>query len=503
MGRIATDGIDYTNRDYEAYKEMLIQNLQEKMPEYTDTRETDAGIVILECLANGLDILSMYNDAVANDCFLPTTQDRRIAVQIARQLQYVPRNHTASVIEVVFVLNSLQETPVLIPKGTSVSTIESDDAEQVFFETLENLYIPVGNMGDEEIDGVYQYKVQAIQGIYVNEDLVGTSDGTPYQEFILGSLEVLTDTLEVWIDEGDGFELWEQVDTFIDSDETDNHYTVSIDEFDNCYIQFGNGSRGRIPIPFENGIIANYRVGGGEIGNVTPNTVIEVNDEIAFVDRCFNPNEPIILGLEKESIDEIREKAPAKFRTQNRAITVKDYEDIFKVEFREIADIVAIHSDNEILQMDLYFIMKDGYPLVSMTSKFQEFLDERIIPGTRYTFNENQVCKVHFNDIQVASTYGYNPLEVKQEVEDYIRNVFFANEEFLFKGNFLLSDLEVSLINDIEGVATVRVMNDITGENVTTEETYTSDQMIRNGSVVQAPNDYEIMEVDEITITML
>ena len=67
MGRIATDGIDYTNRDYEAYKEMLIQNLQEKMPEYTDTRETDAGIVILECLANGLDILSMYNDAVANE----------------------------------------------------------------------------------------------------------------------------------------------------------------------------------------------------------------------------------------------------------------------------------------------------------------------------------------------------------------------------------------------------------------------------------------------------
>ena len=78
MSRKPTKSIDYTNRDYEAYRELMIQKLKEKMPEYTDTSSTDAGIVILECLANGLDILSMYSDIVANDVLLPTTQDRRM-----------------------------------------------------------------------------------------------------------------------------------------------------------------------------------------------------------------------------------------------------------------------------------------------------------------------------------------------------------------------------------------------------------------------------------------
>ena len=70
MSRKPTENIDYTSRDYEAFRELLIQKLQEKMPEYTDTSETDAGIVILEALANGLDVLSLYLDIIANSLFL-------------------------------------------------------------------------------------------------------------------------------------------------------------------------------------------------------------------------------------------------------------------------------------------------------------------------------------------------------------------------------------------------------------------------------------------------
>lgn len=96
MSRIPTTGIDYTSRDYEAYRTLMIEKLQEKMPEYTDTSSTDAGIVIIEALANGLDILSLYSDIVANDVVLPTTQDRKLAVALAKCLGYTPYNQTAS-----------------------------------------------------------------------------------------------------------------------------------------------------------------------------------------------------------------------------------------------------------------------------------------------------------------------------------------------------------------------------------------------------------------------
>ena len=83
MSRVPTQGIDYTSRDYEAYRELMIQKLQEKMPEYTDVSQTDAGIVILECLANGLDILSMYSDNSLKDESRPIIADWGILIFIS------------------------------------------------------------------------------------------------------------------------------------------------------------------------------------------------------------------------------------------------------------------------------------------------------------------------------------------------------------------------------------------------------------------------------------
>ena len=97
MSRKPTANIDYTSRDYEGFKELLISKLKEKMPEYTDTSENDAGIVILEALANGLDVISLYSDIIANDVILPTTQSRNLAVLLAQCLGYIPYNQRASI----------------------------------------------------------------------------------------------------------------------------------------------------------------------------------------------------------------------------------------------------------------------------------------------------------------------------------------------------------------------------------------------------------------------
>ena len=67
MSRTATNGIDYTSKDYESYRADMLKSLQEKMPEYTDLRESDAGVVIIELLAQGLDVLSLYQDILANE----------------------------------------------------------------------------------------------------------------------------------------------------------------------------------------------------------------------------------------------------------------------------------------------------------------------------------------------------------------------------------------------------------------------------------------------------
>lgn len=459
MSRKPTPGIDYTSRDYEAYRTLLIQELQKRMPEYTDTSQTDAGIVIIECLANGLDICSLYSDVVANDCFLPTTQDRRIAVLLARQLRYIAKNQTASVIQQVFVLEEAMDRDIVIPKGSVVHTAESTDMVTVYFETTDDLVIPAGELGNEQNeDGTYKYIVNIEQGTSVNEDLLGTSNGQPYQSFQLNYQEVLTDSIQLMIDEGDGFELWTQVSTFIDSDETSKHFTVTVDEFDNCYIEFGSGARGKIPAIFDNGIIASYRIGGGSIGNVKPNTITEIDESIAYVETTFNPYLPLVLGHEKESIEEIRENAPAAFRTQDRAITTQDYADLLRNNFYEVLSAIGVPDSVSKLKMNVYYLMREGYEMTSeLLSKIGTFFDSRIIPGTSYEFkeHENYVVNITANLI-IDDDYDRNM--IKTYVEDYVKNTFFAYGNMKFGTSFVKSDLESQVRETFAGVESFRII---------------------------------------------
>ena len=145
MSRRATVGIDYTSKDYEAFREMMIENLSSRFPEY-DTSQSDAGIVLLEGTAKACDILSMYNDIVANDSILETTQDRSIAVIISKMLGHTPSNATASKLKQIFVLSQALEDDKVVPRGTVVHTKLTEDEPSVFFETLNDLVIP-GNLG--------------------------------------------------------------------------------------------------------------------------------------------------------------------------------------------------------------------------------------------------------------------------------------------------------------------------------------------------------------------
>lgn len=458
MSRKPTPGIDYTSRDYEAYRTLLIQELQKRMPEYTDTSQTDAGIVILECLANGLDICSLYTDVIANDCFLPTTQDRRIAVLLARQLRYIAKNQTASVIQQVFVLNNVMDRDIIIPKGSVVHTSESTDMVIVYFETTDDLIIPAGDLGDEKTeDGEYKHMITVQQGTSVTEDLLGTSNGQPYQSFKLNYQEVLTDSIQLMIDEGDGFEVWTQVNTFIDSDEKSKHYTVTVDEFDNCYIEFGSGARGKIPAVFDNGIVASYRTGGGTIGNVKANTIVEIAESVAYVERTFNPYQPLVLGHEKESIEEIRENAPASFRTQDRAITAQDYADLLRINFYEVLSAKGIPDSTTKLKMNVYYLIRQEYSMTDeLLEKVKEFFSTRTIPGTSYEFKEHGEYTVNLTANLIIDD-DYDRATIVDYVEDYVKNTFFAYGNLKFGDTFAKSELESQVRETFAGVESFRI----------------------------------------------
>ena len=485
--RKATQGIDYTSRDYQAYKELLINKLQEIMPEYTDTSETDAGIVILEAVANGLDICSYYADAIANDVILATTQDRRLANLMALDYGYTPYSQTSSKIPIVFTLEVAQDEDIIISKGTEVTTEESGDVEAIVFETIEDLTIPKGKLGNEKDEkGNYLYSVLAQQGETVDSDYIGSSNGSPFQSFTLTYTEVLLDSLEVYVDEGYGESLWTRVDNFQDCDEKSKVYMVIIDEYDNCTIEFGSGVRGKIPSVYDNGIRAKYRVGGGTIGNVQAGTVTVLETDIAYVEECTNLD-PVVLGHDKESLEEIRYNAPAHNRVRDRAVTLLDYEDLLCInvskydDFYGILNTKAVRNSTNLMKVDLYYQMREGYSMTeSLKTLISTFFEPRIIIGTSY-----ELIPYVDNPINISASMivkdDYRRAEVEEYVKEYLQS-YFAYGNFTFEDEIIKSELEEEVKGSVEGVKSFRI------------NTPTSD-VIQNDAV------YKIFSLGTVTIT--
>lgn len=457
MSRTPTPNIDYTSRDYEAFRELLIQKLQEKMPEYTDTSETDAGIVILEALANGLDILSLYLDVIANDVILLTTQDRKIAVALAKCLGYSPYNQTASEYQQVFVLGEAREEDTLVPKGTIVTTKESLDLSTLYFETMEDLIIPVGALGDEKDENDnYLYTVRIQNGTSVYQDVIGSSSGAPLQSFKLNYTDVLVDSIELYVNEGNGQELWRRVEGFLEHDETSKVYTATVDEFDVCTIEFGNGLRGRIPASYPNGIIANYRVGGGEVSNVSAGIITEIETSLAYVESTFNL-EVSVRGRDKESLDSIKENAPANYRVRDRIVSLDDYSDILRINFYDFLQLKSLRDREDKKLVHIFYMMRHGYEMTSkLVEEISVFIAERSMVGTTYDLNSYVPQPVDLDCVMYVDS-DYDGEKLKTYAMSYLEGVTFHYGELQFGDTIIKSDIENEIKNTFDGILSFRI----------------------------------------------
>ena len=480
MSRNPTPNIDYTNRDYESFRELLIKKLQEKIPEYTDTSSTDAGIVILEALANGLDILSLYLDVIANDVILPTTQDRKIAVTLAKCLGYTPYNQTASEYQQVFVLNGVRKQNTLIPKGTVVTTKKSFDLATIYFETMEDLIIPSGALGNEQdSEGNYLYTVRIHSGTSVHQDVIGSSSNAPLQSFSLNYTNVLVDSINLFINEGAGQELWKRVDSFLGYDETSRVYVATVDEFDVCTIEFGNGLMGKIPSAYPNGIVANYRIGGGEVSNVSEGIITEIESSIAFVESTFNL-EVSVRGHNKESLESIKENAPASYRTRDRIVSLNDYSDILRINFYDFLQLKSLRDISDKKLVHIFYMMKKDHELTpDLVERIAFFISERSMVGTSYDLNQYVAQPIDLECVMYVDK-DYNGEELKSNVISYLESVTFLYGELQFDDTIVKSDLENEIKNTFNGVLSFRIntptediISPTSPENVLTKGTIT------------------------------
>ena len=80
--------IDYLTKDYAGFRQGMLNQIPLLLPQWTDRSEADFGVVLIELMAYVADILSYYQDRVANEAFLATATQRRSVADLLRLIDY-------------------------------------------------------------------------------------------------------------------------------------------------------------------------------------------------------------------------------------------------------------------------------------------------------------------------------------------------------------------------------------------------------------------------------
>ncbi|MGH9497271.1 MAG: putative baseplate assembly protein [Candidatus Sulfotelmatobacter sp.] len=81
--------INYLAKDYESFRQLILDRLAVIMPAWNETHVPDLGITLVELLAYAGDYLSYYQDAVATEAYLGTARERISVRRHARMVDYL------------------------------------------------------------------------------------------------------------------------------------------------------------------------------------------------------------------------------------------------------------------------------------------------------------------------------------------------------------------------------------------------------------------------------
>ena len=332
--------IDYTGRDYYSIRAELIARIQSRVPEWTASDPADFGVALVEAFAYLGDLVSYYIDRTANENFINTATQRQSVLNIAQTYGYVPAGYRQAYTTLIFTNTS--DTEINIPAGTIISgdVVIADTVQTVYFTTVSDLAVveQVGGVAGTADTTAYHGRsvILVSDNATTDGELIGTSSGLPNMTFELGETPIVDGSIELYVQDGDVFSKWTQVQHLLDYGPTDLVFSIYLDENDNVYVTFGDGVSGVIPTLYSE-IRAKYTVGGGVLGDVVPDTLITLFYVPGLTDGQTTALQSVLTvtnaataigGSDPETTDQIRISAPLSLRANNRAVTLQDYADL-------------------------------------------------------------------------------------------------------------------------------------------------------------------------------
>lgn len=481
--------IDYTNLGYGALREAMLDLARENLPEWTDFSESDLGVLLVELFAYAADITLYYQSRIAANLFPGTSDEPEALVQLLRLIGYELRPPAPARVELTigFDANSVATlvAPIVVAAGTRFN-VALATGEQIPYEVERETVIPLNalTLPDSRNRRYYQ-PLPAIQGRTVTDNPIpgAVSDGTANQMYTLSQKPVISGSIVVTVSEPGGLTTrWLEVESLANSSPVDRHYVVQRSADGAATILFGDGINGLIPpasLPSTPVTIqATYRVGGGPLGNVPAATrfipAATLPNNLTIVD-AFNPA-PAAGGTSAEDVDRARTFAPRLFRTQERAVTAQDYQDLaLQVPGvgKALAEPVGLN------QVNLY-IAPSGQATAPSESLVRDVLG--FLEGRRMLTTTVNVVNPTHADIFIRATVQAQPYFLQSEVKAKVEAAVAAY--LAFDAVDFGQTIYLSKIYDV-----IQTLPEVTSLNVTQFSRSSTGKIAEQGMIELKPNE--------------
>jgi hypothetical protein len=521
--------IDYMARDYASFRNALMNLIPAKVPEWTDRSEADFGIVLIELFAYMADILSYYQDRIANEAFLATAQERRSVIEHLNLIGYELQGAAPASVQLSIIVSNDRNGIVEIRPGDQFSTPTTKDRRSVIFEYVENksLLIDLSKLtlnSAKKDDGVtplngFKEAVGVIpvrEGKSINNETLGVSDGTPNQSYPLAQPNVLRNSIRIITDTNPPGPPWvlqkklvfsapayspEQLavleqqgriaSTLGFSRNPDRDFAISTDENEVTKVLFGDGQYGEIP-PVGARILASYRTGGGAIGNVGSGqiTTISKSPQLQILGAKIINRAPSSGGAEREAIDHAVKFAPTLFSSMQRAVTADDYA-AQALLFPGVAKARATAANWNFVNLYIAPSGDGELPSDILKSDLLTYFEDRRMLTSFIRIQNPDYVRVQVTAAIDALAY-YKASDVLANAQAAIQDLLsFDNAQF---GQILYISNIYEVLEAVPGVSTVFVS--------VFNRTDSSDPLTSDGRVLMSENEIPVLRDGDLNVTV-
>lgn len=347
--------------------------------------------------------------------------------------------------------------------------------------------------------------VNATHVTRVNNEILGRSDGTPGQSFMLQNVPLVARSLNEHIivkSENGTEERWYETTDFSSAKPEDKVYTLNSQSGE---VRFGpalpqrDGTIHRFgEIPLQNSLIAmrQYRYGGGTHGNVAPLGISVLKTSIPYIARVLN-RLSAQGGLDAENVDIAKERVPDYLRTLNRAVTASDFEYLAdEASPGQIGRVFCLQppltSRGEVniliipavARLQGFISPESLYVSPELRDRVQQYLDERRLLSTRLQVMAPSYQWVE-TEIRVKAARHQDTDTVRQAIENRLFN--FINplvggqdgKGWAFGRDLYASDV-IAVLLSVPGVDSIRYVR-------LYPVTYRENDFIREAEVTEIP----------------